>query len=58
MIDKNLKQFDISKVSFNKLNHQQIIDFYKNENLLSTINASGSIADITERAIAALSAKK
>jgi adenylate kinase len=35
-----------------------IIDFYKNENLLTAINASGSIADITERAIAALSAKK
>ena len=35
-----------------------VIDFYKNENLLTAINASGSIADITERAIAALSAKK
>ena len=35
-----------------------IIDFYRNENLLTAINASGSIADITERAIAALSAKK
>ena len=35
-----------------------IIDFYRNENLLIAINASGSIADITERAIAALSAKK
>lgn len=35
-----------------------IIDFYKNENLLITIDALGSIADVTERAIAALSAKK
>ena len=35
-----------------------IIDFYRNENLLTAINASGSIADITERAIAALSPKK
>lgn len=34
-----------------------IIDFYRNENLLIAINASGSIADITERAIAALSLK-
>lgn len=34
-----------------------IIDFYRNENLLIAINASGSIADITERAIAALSPK-
>lgn len=38
MIDKNLKQFDISKVSFNKLNHQQIIDFYKKTKAVLDIN--------------------
>lgn len=38
MIDKNLKQFDITKVSFNKLNHQQIIDFYKKTKSVLDIN--------------------
>ena len=38
MIDKNLKQFDIAKVSFNKLNHQQIIDFYKKTKSVLDIN--------------------
>ncbi|WP_029298909.1 CgeB family protein [Chryseobacterium hispalense] len=38
IIDKNLKQFDISKVSFDKLNHQQIIDFYKKTKSVLDIN--------------------
>jgi len=38
MIDKNLKQFDISKVSFDKLNHQQIIDFYNKTKSVLDIN--------------------
>ena len=32
-----------------------IVSFYRNEGLLITISASGSVADITERAISALS---
>lgn len=38
MIDKNLKQFDITKVSFDKLNHNQIIDFYKKTKSVLDIN--------------------
>lgn len=38
IIDKNLKQFDINKVSFDKLNHQQIIDFYKKTKSVLDIN--------------------
>jgi spore maturation protein CgeB len=38
MIDKNLKQFDITKVSFDKLNHHQIIDFYKKTKSVLDIN--------------------
>lgn len=38
MIDKNLKQFDISKVCFDKLNHQQIIDFYRKTKSVLDIN--------------------
>lgn len=38
IIDKNLKQFDITKVSFDKLNHLQIIDFYKKTKSVLDIN--------------------
>jgi len=38
LIDKNLKQFDITKVSFDKLNHFQIIDFYKKTKSVLDIN--------------------
>ncbi|MBL7879952.1 MAG: hypothetical protein JNN23_08840 [Chryseobacterium gambrini] len=38
MIDKNLKQFDITKVSFDKLNHHQIIDFYRKTKSVLDIN--------------------
>ncbi|WP_283422979.1 hypothetical protein [Chryseobacterium profundimaris] len=38
IIDKNLKEFDISKVSFKKLNHKQIINFYKNSKSVIDIN--------------------
>ncbi len=38
IIDKNLKQFDIDKVSFDKLNHEQIIDFYKKTKSVLDIN--------------------
>lgn len=38
IIDKHLKEFDISKVSFEKLNHQQIIDFYKKSKSVLDIN--------------------
>ncbi|SHE34748.1 hypothetical protein SAMN05443633_10149 [Chryseobacterium arachidis] len=38
LIDKNLKQFDIDKVSFDKLNHHQIIDFYKKTKSVLDIN--------------------
>jgi hypothetical protein len=38
LIDKNLKQFDIAKVSFDKLNHNQIIDFYKKTKSVLDIN--------------------
>ena len=38
LIDKNLKQFNISKVSFDKLNHHQIIDFYKKTKSVLDIN--------------------
>ena len=38
IIDKSLKQFDITKVSFDKLNHQQIIDFYKKTKSVVDIN--------------------
>lgn len=38
LIDKNLKQFDINKVNFNKLNHHQIIDFYQKTKSVLDIN--------------------
>ena len=38
IMDKNLKQFDITKVSFDKLNHQQIVDFYKKTKSVLDIN--------------------
>ncbi|SEM69245.1 hypothetical protein SAMN05421856_105304 [Chryseobacterium taichungense] len=38
IIDKNLKQFDLAKVSFEKLNHQQIIDFYRKTKSVIDIN--------------------
>lgn len=38
IIDKNLKEFDISKVSFEKLNHKDIIDFYKKSKSVLDIN--------------------
>ncbi len=38
IIDKSLKQFDIRKVSFDKLNHHQIIDFYKKTKSVLDIN--------------------
>jgi hypothetical protein len=38
IIDKNLKQFDMAKVSFEKLNHQQIIDFYRKTKSVVDIN--------------------
>lgn len=38
IIDKSLKQFDITKVSFDKLNHEQIIDFYKKTKSVLDIN--------------------
>jgi hypothetical protein len=38
LIDKSLKQFDITKVSFDKLNHHQIIDFYKKTKSVLDIN--------------------
>ena len=38
IIDKNLKQFDLTKVSFEKLNHQQIIGFYRKTKSVIDIN--------------------
>ncbi|WP_027379251.1 CgeB family protein [Chryseobacterium daeguense] len=38
LVDKNLKQFDINKVSFDKLNHNQIIDFYRKTKSVLDIN--------------------
>ncbi|MDQ0595359.1 hypothetical protein QFZ37_003728 [Chryseobacterium ginsenosidimutans] len=38
IIDKSLKQFDITKVSFDKLNHHQIIDFYRKTKSVLDIN--------------------
>ena len=38
IIDKNLQQFDMAKVSFDKLDHQQIIDFYRNTKSVVDIN--------------------
>jgi len=38
IIDKNLKQFDVAKVSFEKLNHHQIIGFYKKAKSVIDIN--------------------
>lgn len=39
LIDKNLKKFDNNKLSFEKLSHQQIIDYYQK---------SGSVLDINK----------
>lgn len=38
MIDKNLEQFDIDKVSFTKLTHDEIIGFYRNTKSVLDIN--------------------
>ncbi|WP_374461886.1 hypothetical protein [Chryseobacterium taeanense] len=38
IIDKNLKQFDMAKVSFDKLTHYQIIDFYRKTKSVIDIN--------------------
>ncbi|MET3536070.1 CgeB family protein [Chryseobacterium limigenitum] len=38
LIDKNLKKFDNEKLSFNKLNHQQIIDYYQKSKSVLDIN--------------------
>ncbi len=38
IIDKNLKQFDTAKVSFTKLTHHQIIDFYRKTKSVLDIN--------------------
>lgn len=38
IIDKNLQQFDLAKVSFEKLNHQQIIGFYRKTKSVVDIN--------------------
>jgi len=38
MIDKNLQQFDMSKVSFSRLTHDQIISFYKKTKSVLDIN--------------------
>ncbi|WP_312389852.1 hypothetical protein [Chryseobacterium sp.] len=38
LMDKNLKQFDNKKLSFDKLSHQQIIDYYKKTKSVLDIN--------------------
>lgn len=38
LFDKNMKQFDLKKVSFEKLNHEQIIDYYKKSKAVLDIN--------------------
>jgi len=38
LMDKNLKQFDNSKLSFDKLSHSQIIDYYKKTKSVLDIN--------------------
>lgn len=38
LFDKSLKLFDLKKVSFEKLNHEQIIDYYKRSKAVLDIN--------------------